>query len=230
VNDNTIIGAGGEYSDFQYILRLLDQLTTEDFAVDDGAKFEPKELHSYLGRVMYNRRSKINPLWNSVIVAGWTPGEAAASTAAIPTGTLSGPSPATTTTTTTTTAAPGGPTESKGEEKKEEKKTEKKEEKTGKCFLGLVDLYGSNYTGDFLATGYGMHMGLPLLRKHWRPDMSYEEARKLLEECMTVLIYRDCYSLNKFTVGTVTATGATVSEPFKLKTYWEHSRFINPQM
>jgi 20S proteasome alpha/beta subunit len=26
VNDQTLVSAGGEYSDFQYILRILDQL------------------------------------------------------------------------------------------------------------------------------------------------------------------------------------------------------------
>jgi len=32
-------------------------------------------------------------------------------------------------------------------------------------FLGFVDLYGSNYTEDILATGYGTYMAMPILRK-----------------------------------------------------------------
>jgi 20S proteasome alpha/beta subunit len=39
-------------------------------------------------------------------------------------------------------------------------------------FLGFVDLYGSNYTDDHLATGYGAHLATPLLRKHWKPNMT----------------------------------------------------------
>ena len=58
INDKTVIGAGGELSDFQYILTLLDELTTEDFVEDDGASLSPRELFSYLSRVLYNRRSK----------------------------------------------------------------------------------------------------------------------------------------------------------------------------
>ena len=58
VNERTVIGAGGELSDFQYLLTLLDELTTEDFVEDDGASLSPQELFSYLSRVLYNRRSK----------------------------------------------------------------------------------------------------------------------------------------------------------------------------
>jgi 20S proteasome subunit beta 7 len=37
---------------------------------DDGNSFGPKEVHSYLTRVMYNRRNKFDPLWNSLILGG----------------------------------------------------------------------------------------------------------------------------------------------------------------
>ena len=37
---------------------------------DDGNSLDPKEVHSYLTRVMYNRRNKFNPLWNSLILGG----------------------------------------------------------------------------------------------------------------------------------------------------------------
>ena len=58
VNEHTIIGAGGELSDFQYILTLLEELTNEDFCADDGNQMDPKEIYAYLARVLYNRRSK----------------------------------------------------------------------------------------------------------------------------------------------------------------------------
>lgn len=54
----TAIGAGGELSDFQYILQLLDELTTQDFTMDDSISLTPKEIYSYLSRVLYNRRNK----------------------------------------------------------------------------------------------------------------------------------------------------------------------------
>jgi hypothetical protein len=37
---------------------------------DDGNSLGPKEVHSYLTRVMYNRRNKFDPLWNSLVLGG----------------------------------------------------------------------------------------------------------------------------------------------------------------
>ena len=37
---------------------------------DDGNTLGPKEVHNYLTRVMYNRRNKFNPLWNSLVLGG----------------------------------------------------------------------------------------------------------------------------------------------------------------
>jgi len=37
---------------------------------DDNAKLSASEIHSYLTRVMYNKRNKMNPLWNTLLVAG----------------------------------------------------------------------------------------------------------------------------------------------------------------
>eukprot|EP00954_Amorphochlora_amoebiformis_P001635 128587-Amorphochlora_amoeboformis.AAC.1 len=75
VNETTLIGASGEYSDFQYLKDLVEELTDEEFDEDDGASMSPKEIHSYLSRVMYNRRSKIDPLYNFVCVAGFKEGK-----------------------------------------------------------------------------------------------------------------------------------------------------------
>jgi 20S proteasome subunit beta 7 len=35
-----------------------------DHMWDDGNSLGPKEIHSYLTRVMYTRRNKFDPLWN----------------------------------------------------------------------------------------------------------------------------------------------------------------------
>ena len=37
---------------------------------DDGNSLGPKEVHNYLTRVMYNRRNKFNPLWNTLVLGG----------------------------------------------------------------------------------------------------------------------------------------------------------------
>ncbi|KAK9823028.1 hypothetical protein WJX81_000462 [Elliptochloris bilobata] len=70
VNDATVLGAGGELSDFQYIQTLLDELATEDYCADDGMQLTPREVYAYLSRVLYNRRNKFDPLWNSLVVGG----------------------------------------------------------------------------------------------------------------------------------------------------------------
>ena len=70
MNRSTIIGAGGEYSDFQEIKKFLRDLVVEDFEEDDGVTFTPQQVFSYLSRVLYNRRSKFDPLWNQILCAG----------------------------------------------------------------------------------------------------------------------------------------------------------------
>jgi 20S proteasome subunit beta 7 len=54
-----------------------DATGKEGAAADDGAavvrdavRLNAQNLHKYLGRFMYRRRSDFNPLWNQVLVAG----------------------------------------------------------------------------------------------------------------------------------------------------------------
>lgn len=165
---DTVIAAGGDYSDYQEILKMIEKKAVEEYALDDGASISPKSLHHWLTSVMYQRRSKMDPLWNSVIVAG-----------------LRGGAP----------------------------------------YLGKCDLYGNMYEDTFIATGLGAHLALPLMRKAWKADMSEAEARKLLEDCMRVLFYRDTMASSFITIGKVDASGSAVGEPFQLETYWEYPEF-----
>jgi 20S proteasome subunit beta 7 len=71
--DKVLIGAGGEVSDFQAILDLLQANALEEQCM--SGLYEPhssnaKETWNYLRSVMYNRRNKMNPLWNDLVVAG----------------------------------------------------------------------------------------------------------------------------------------------------------------
>jgi len=75
VGTTTVVGAGGDMSDFQYLQTMLDELVVEEFAAQDGHALGPKEIHEYLSQVMYARRSKMNPLWNSLLVGGFKDGE-----------------------------------------------------------------------------------------------------------------------------------------------------------
>lgn len=70
VNKLCAVAAGGELSDFQHIQTLLEELTAEDYRMDDEIQLGPAEIYNYLCRVLYNRRNKFDPLWNSLVVGG----------------------------------------------------------------------------------------------------------------------------------------------------------------
>lgn len=63
--------------------------------------------------------------------------------------------------------------------------------------MGTIDKIGTTYTDDFVATGFGNHFAIPIIRKRWRADMTEAEARALLEDCLRVLFYRDCQAINR---------------------------------
>lgn len=75
VGNHTVLGASGDMSDFQYIRSLLDDLVIEEFTEQDEHTLGPAEIHEYLSQLMYARRSKMNPLWNSLVVGGYKNGK-----------------------------------------------------------------------------------------------------------------------------------------------------------
>ncbi|CAB4018932.1 Proteasome subunit beta type-4 [Paramuricea clavata] len=70
VNENTVIGASGDIADFQYIQETLKQKIIDDACFDDGHGYTPKSIFSWLTRILYYRRTKMDPLWNQIVVAG----------------------------------------------------------------------------------------------------------------------------------------------------------------
>jgi 20S proteasome subunit beta 7 len=172
VHNSTLIGAGGDFSDFQFIKDKLDELAVYDFNQDDGCDMTAPEIYHYLQRLLYHRRNKFDPLWNTVVVAGLHP----------------------------ESRAP---------------------------FLGQVNMIGLAFEGDFIATGFGHHLGTPLLRKYWRADLTEAEARQLLEDCMRVCLYRDCRTINRIQFARVTADGVQILEPVKIDTKWDFELFVN---
>jgi 20S proteasome subunit beta 7 len=172
VGNHTVIGAGGDMSDFQYIQTMLEELVIGEFTAQDGHTLGPQEIHEYLSNVMYSRRSKIDPLWNSLLVGGF---------------------------------------------------------KDGKRFLAYVDLLGTTYSASTLATGYGSYIALPLLRKAvegHEDELTEDQARKVLEDSMRVLYYRDARSINKYQIATITEAGARISESQHLDTSWSFAEGI----
>lgn len=74
VGKETIVGVSGDISDFQQIQRILDELETDEEVYDNSEgenNLKAPHVHEFLSKVLYNKRSEMNPLWNAVIVSGF---------------------------------------------------------------------------------------------------------------------------------------------------------------
>lgn len=69
-NSTTVMGIGGDVSDLQYLDRLLNSLDVDENYGSAGHNLNAKNIHTYLSKIMYKRRSDVNPLWNQILVAG----------------------------------------------------------------------------------------------------------------------------------------------------------------
>ncbi|XP_078035724.1 proteasome subunit beta type-4 [Augochlora pura] len=70
VNNNIILGAGGDYADYQFLKSNIEKKILEEECLDDGLLLKPKALHCWLTRIMYYRRSSFDPLWNNFVIGG----------------------------------------------------------------------------------------------------------------------------------------------------------------
>lgn len=161
-----MIGFGGDVSDMQYIDRLLESIDIKENYSTHGNMLNAKNIHTYMSKVFYKRRSDINPLWNHILVAGFD-----------------------------------------GE---------------GKPFLSSADLLGTTYSAPQLATGFGAHLAVPILRRVFPEDKPIEEVSKeqavsALKDCMKVLFYRDARSLDKYSIAVITKDGIELKEDEKLE-------------
>ncbi|KRZ93526.1 tRNA-dihydrouridine(16/17) synthase [NAD(P)(+)]-like, partial [Trichinella sp. T8] len=72
VNDNTILGVSGDYADYQYLQSIINGRQMGMNSSQMRGEFTPASMHTFLTSVLYARRSKLNPLWNSYVVCGVT--------------------------------------------------------------------------------------------------------------------------------------------------------------
>ncbi|KAF7532762.1 hypothetical protein G7Z17_g13599 [Cylindrodendrum hubeiense] len=94
--DSSVLGFSGDVSDMQYLNRHLTDLSlNEAYTSPDEPRLNAANLHRYLAKLLYNRRSKFDPLWNHLLVAGLNddgePFLAAADSSAAPTAPLRSP-------------------------------------------------------------------------------------------------------------------------------------------
>lgn len=171
VNDEVIMAAGGDYADFQFLKSIIEQNVIDEECRDEGFRFTPQALFSWVTRVFYNRRSKFNPLWNTVVVGGLQNGEP---------------------------------------------------------FLGYVDKIGTAYQAPSVASGFGHHIAQPMMRDalEKKQDLTEEEAKKVLENCLKVLFYRDARSWNSYEIAIVTKEGTRIEGPLSAKTDWSIANMV----
>ncbi|KAI1098602.1 proteasome endopeptidase complex, beta subunit [Jackrogersella minutella] len=67
---SSIIGFGGDVSDMQYLDRHLTELSIDEAYQQSAHTLNARSLHKYLSKLLYHRRSKFDPLWNHLLVAG----------------------------------------------------------------------------------------------------------------------------------------------------------------
>lgn len=70
INDRTILGCGGEYADYQNIMKVIDQMVIDESSHEDDIQIGPHATHTWLTRVQYYNRSKFEPLYCNWIVGG----------------------------------------------------------------------------------------------------------------------------------------------------------------
>jgi len=69
-NDKAVVGFGGDVSDMQYLDRVLLSLDIRENYGSTGHTLNAKNLHTYISKLLYKRRSDFNPLWNAILVVG----------------------------------------------------------------------------------------------------------------------------------------------------------------
>jgi len=71
LNSNVLLTYTGDVADFQNIQEYMEEVQRESDMTDDGSDYGPVEYFNMIERMMYNRRSKGNPFWNTLVVAGF---------------------------------------------------------------------------------------------------------------------------------------------------------------
>lgn len=145
---------------------------------DDGFQTTARSLHSWLTRVLYNKRCKFDPLWTTFVVAGldqdkpWVGLNLSPDLLVISSGVF--------------------------------KVNHLKLILICDRFLGFVDKLGTAYTDPIITTGYASMLATPLIRKavedklkDKNEKLTLAEARKVIEDSLTLMYYRDARASNK---------------------------------
>jgi 20S proteasome subunit beta 7 len=97
----------------------------------------------------------------------------------------------------------------------------------GEVFLGMTDLYGTRVEHNYVLTGMSSYFCSVLMANAWRDDLTEADARKIIEDCMRVLFYRDKQGSDNIQISTVTTQGVTMHEPIRITSEWDNDFYRN---
>jgi len=71
INETTVLGASGDIADLQALKEELESMMIQNDIQDDGHQYTPEAIFAFLRMLLYHRRNKFDPLWNTLVVAGY---------------------------------------------------------------------------------------------------------------------------------------------------------------
>ena len=71
LGEEGLVACSGEMADFEEIKRLFDEKYEADIIESDGCTFlHPNDYFNWMARHIFNKRSKGDPLWVTMLVGG----------------------------------------------------------------------------------------------------------------------------------------------------------------
>lgn len=98
--------------------------------------------------------------------------------------------------------------------------------KDGSKEIYSVDPLGTRFDGDFIASGLAEYLAITLLRDKYKPDMSFEEAKLILEDCMRNSFYIECRGSRMVQIATINQDGTRIYPKYPLDVTWKHELFV----
>lgn len=201
INNKTVMGFSGELSDAQYLHHLLLSHSWENIS-DADDKYEvstPELYHNYVSKIFYSRKNKVQPLYNTLVFAGLNSHE-----------------------------YDDNDQHALIYSEKDMSNVPYKDIRSEDLYIGFIDMHGTSFCEDYMTTGYGRYFALTLLRSHYKPNMTEEEAKELLLACLKILYLRDTDASNKVQIVKITNRGVEYEEPTYLDVNWNMRDFVYP--
>jgi len=92
-------------------------------------------------------------------------------------------------------------------------------------YLAYIDMYGTHILADFNVTGFAHHISKPIIANEWRPNMTENEGKELLEKGMRLLWYRDARASDRIQFAKVTRDGVEIEDAYKMNSDWDQDSY-----